>query len=145
MHRYDIYLLKPGIARQFIQLENKLFQLFKEYETVPSLRREVQMQIDYICQPISIHHLGEWLSSARITPFSQGREDGFVYYLEESEGVKVRLSERRVQIWSTLDMEDEWPWFDQLQAYDPYFFVCDIGREKHGWLKPIKMHTHLFG
>ncbi|QQK76229.1 sporulation inhibitor of replication protein SirA [Salicibibacter cibarius] len=145
MHRYDIYLLKPGIARQFIQLENKLFQLFKEYETVPSLHHEVQKQVDYICQPISIHHLGEWLSSAQITPFPQGRDDGLVYYLEESESVKLMLSERRVQIWSTLHMEDEWPWFDQLQAYDPYFFACDVERGRYGWLKPIKMHTHLFG
>ncbi|WP_160141549.1 sporulation inhibitor of replication protein SirA [Salicibibacter halophilus] len=145
MHRYDIYLLNQEIARQFIQMENKLFHLFKEYETVPSLRQEAQKQVDYICRPISIHHLGEWLSSAQITSFPQGEGDGFVYYLEGSEGVKLMLSERRVQIWSTLDMEDEWLWFDHLQAYDPYFFACDVEREKYGWLKPIKMHMHLFG
>ncbi|SDI96141.1 sporulation inhibitor of replication protein SirA [Natribacillus halophilus] len=145
MHRYDIYLLRPEVARQFIQLESKLFRLFKEYETVPSIHHEVQKQVDYICRPISIHHLGAWLSSSTMTDFHPDENDSYVYYVEEDEGVKLTMSERRLQIWSTLDREDEWVWFDKLQTYDPYFFACDIKREKYGWLKPMKMHTHLYG
>ncbi|GAK01676.1 sporulation inhibitor of replication protein SirA [Geomicrobium sp. JCM 19055] len=37
MHRYDIYLLKTEYANSFVRAEDKLFRLFKEYETVKPL------------------------------------------------------------------------------------------------------------
>ncbi|MBB6449206.1 hypothetical protein HNR44_001155 [Geomicrobium halophilum] len=142
MHRYDIYLLRPEIAHQYFQMEIKLFQLFKEYETIRSIQSILQKQVDYICRPISIQHLVEWFSSLQMYK-NESDSERYFFSLQGEKGVKVTVSERRVQIFSMLGLENEWIWFDQLQMYDPYFFACDIQREKYGWLKPMKIHSQL--
>ncbi|GAK01964.1 hypothetical protein JCM19037_162 [Geomicrobium sp. JCM 19037] len=140
MHRYDIYLLQPDVAKRFIRAEAKLFQLFEEYETVKPLYHIVKKQIAYICRPLPVHDICEQFSLDRIATTPKERE---LLFMEGEDGVKVAMNDERMQIWSDGNMGDEWPWFDQLQTYDPYFFACDIHRQKYGWLKPIKFKSLL--
>ncbi|GAK09051.1 sporulation inhibitor of replication protein SirA [Geomicrobium sp. JCM 19038] len=138
MHRYDIYLLKTEYANSFVRAEDKLFRLFKEYETVKPLYEIVKKQIEYICRPLSMDEITEQL------PFHKKKmAGGKVIFIEDEQKMKMSINEQRIQLWSEEGHDDEWPWFDTLQSLDPYFFACDVQREKYGWLKPVKFKSLL--
>lgn len=142
MRNYEIYSIKKEIAYYFYRREQKIYQLFKEYQETEGIQREIfAKQIDYITEPIpaiAIHQ--------QLIRHLQTRRDFKIhnehYIIENKRGkALLKMFERKLTLQVSGAMDIDMIFLDILTYVEGYFLAIDLNQERFGWVKLVKENT----
>lgn len=139
MRNYEIYSIKKEIAHYFYLREQKIYQLFKEFQETEGKQREIiAKQIKYITETIpalSIHQ--------QLIRHLQYRKDFKIhdehYIIENKRGTALlKMFERKLTLQVSGAMDIDMIFLDILTYVEGYFLAIDLNQERFGWVKLVK-------
>lgn len=142
MRQYDIYLIEDEIARHYFGSEWKLYDLFLESKQVEEgkLRHVIQKQIRYVIRPIPLQKVaGRLMSKYRRLPgYKADRHRHMMSVPGDGSFARLELRPQKLSLASSGEYDAEASFFEALRQIEDHFLAVDYGRDRFGWLKPVK-------
>lgn len=143
MRNYEIYSIKKEFAHYFYLREQKIYQLFKEFQEAKGKRKEIiAKQIDYITEGIpalAIHH--------ELIRQLQYRKDFLIedrqYIVRNKRSTaSLIMFDRKLTLQASGALDGEMLFMEILTNVDGYFLALELEQERYGWIKLVKERNY---